>query len=93
MLNECDLDKEAILMGDFNINWEDKRARKTLKQTMTKFDFVQLVKGPTRITPTSKTQIDLVFSNRPERITKSFNFVTGLSDHNLTLISRKLSRN
>lgn len=93
ILTECDLDKETILMGDFNINWENKRARKNLKQTLTKFEFVQLVKGPTRLTPTSKTQIDLVFTNRPERITKSFNFITGLSDHNLTLISRKLSRN
>lgn len=53
---------------------------------------MQLVKGPTRITSTTQTQIDLMFSNKPERITKSFNMVTGLSDHNLTLVSRKLPK-
>uniref|UniRef100_A0A8C8E3R6 Reverse transcriptase domain-containing protein n=1 Tax=Oryzias sinensis TaxID=183150 RepID=A0A8C8E3R6_9TELE len=37
------------------------------------------------------TQIDLIFINRPERIAKSFNMLTGLSDHNLTLLSRKLT--
>ena len=51
----------------------------------------QLIDGPTRITHSSKTQIDLIFSNKPERITKSFNLLTGLSDHNMTLISRKLT--
>lgn len=49
--------------------------------------------GPTRIPHSSKTQIDLIFSNKPERITKSFNFITGISDHNQTLITRKLIKN
>ncbi|OOO00385.1 MAG: hypothetical protein ATN35_07545 [Epulopiscium sp. Nele67-Bin004] len=38
------------------------------------------------------TKIDLIFSNRPKRINKSFNMLTGLSDHNLTLIARKLTK-
>lgn len=41
------------------------------------------------MTPSSQTQIDLMFSNRPEKVVKSFNFITGLSGHNLT---RKLSK-
>lgn len=86
------LDKEVILMGDFNINWELKNGRRALKHVITKYDLVQLIKGPTRITSSSSTQTDLVFSNNPERVTKSFNMVTGLSDHNLTLISRKLTK-
>ena len=32
MLRECDFGKEVILMGDFNINYEDKSCRKTLKR-------------------------------------------------------------
>ena len=92
MLRECDFGKEVILMGDFNINNEDKSCRKPLKRITNTFDLTQLVKGPTRVTCCSKTQIDLVFSNKPERVTKSFNMVTGLSDHNLTLIARKLSK-
>lgn len=85
--------KEIIIMGDFNVNWEDKLSNKALKHILDQCDLTQLLKGPTRITSYSRTQIDLVFSNKPERLTKSFNMVTGLSDHNLTLIARKLTKN
>ena len=81
-----------ILMGDFNANWEDKASNKALERVSNKFDLRQLIKGSTRITTSSKTQIDLIFSNKPERVTKIFNIVTGLSDHNLTLIARKLTK-
>ncbi len=93
VLRECTSGKEVILMGDFNINWEDKSSKKALKQITDRFDLTQLVKGPTRIISTSSTQIDLVFSNKPERVIKSFNMVTGLSDHNLIIIARKLNKN
>lgn len=89
ILKECDSGKEIILMGDFNINWEEKTNRKALKRITDNSDVTQLIEGPTRITTSSQTQIDLIFSNRPERVVKSFNFITGLSDHNLT---RKLSK-
>lgn len=93
VLKECNHNKELLLMGDFNVNWEDKSKRKKLKNITEKFNLEQLVKGPTRITKCSSTQIDLIFSNKPERITKSYNLVTGLSDHNLTLCARKLTKN
>ncbi len=51
-----------------------------------------MVKGPTRITLTSKTMIDLIVTNRPERVTRTYNLLTGLSDHNMTLIVRKLTK-
>ena len=54
-------------MGDLNINWEDKQNRKNLKKVMDGM-LIQLIHGPTRITNSTSTQIDLVFSNRPERI-------------------------
>uniref|UniRef100_A0A8C5DWG5 Serine/threonine-protein kinase 1 n=1 Tax=Gouania willdenowi TaxID=441366 RepID=A0A8C5DWG5_GOUWI len=34
------------------------------------------------------TQTDLAFTNRPERIMKSFNMLTGLSDHNFIMVSK-----
>lgn len=37
-------------MGDFNVNWEDRVARKNLKQICDNFDLTQVVKGPTRKT-------------------------------------------
>ena len=80
-------------MGDSNVNWEDKSKRKNLKMIREKFQLEQLVKGPTRIAKCSSTQIDLIFTNKPERITKSYNLITGLSDHNLTLCVRKLTKN
>ena len=58
------------------------------KRITNTFDLTQLVKGPTRVTCCSKTQIDLVLSNKPERVTKSFNMVTGLSDLFHHLISQ-----
>lgn len=63
-----------------------------LKQITDGLDLSQLIKGPTRITQSTRTQIDFVLSNRPERISKSFNMITGLSDHNLSLVTRKLTR-
>ncbi len=51
----------------------------------------QMINGPTRITNSTRSQIDLIFSNRAERILNTFNMLTGLSDHNLILVARKLS--
>ena len=92
MLKECHFKKEVIIMGDFNVNWEDRSIRKNLKQITDGLDLSQLIKGPTRITQSTRTQIDLVFSNRPERTSKTYNMITGLSDHNLTLVVRKLTK-
>lgn len=92
LLQACDFKTEVILLGDFNCNWLNKTNRKSLKQITDSLDFTQLLEGSTRITTSSQTQIDLIFSNKPERIVKTFNFITGLSDHNLTLLSRKLTK-
>lgn len=59
---------------------------------MEKLKYKQLIAKPTRITRHCETLIDLIFTNRPERITKTYNLITGLSDHNMTLIVRKLTK-
>ena len=92
ILKECNHNKEIILMGDFNLNWEDKTKRKNLKAITDKYHLEQLIKGPTRITKCSSTQLDLSFFNKRERITKTYNLITGLSDHNLTLVARKSTK-
>ena len=91
MLRQCDFNREVIVIGDMNVNWEDKSARKQLKQVTDSFNLTQVISGATRITNSSSTQIDLIFSNKPERIIKSYNFITGLSDHNLILMTRKVN--
>jgi len=40
---------------------------------MTKFNYLQMIKGPTRITRQTKTLIDMAFTNKPERITRTYN--------------------
>lgn len=50
----------------------------------------EMIKNATRITKSSETLIDHIFTNKEERITKAYNLITGISDHNLTLIVRRL---
>ena len=78
-------------MGDLNVNWSDKSGRKNLNIT-DYFNLTQLIEQPTRITNRSETKIDLLFTNRPEIIIKTFNLMTGLSDHNIILFARKLKK-
>ncbi len=91
LLQQCDFNREVIVIGDINVNWEDKSARKQLKQVTDSFNLTQIIDGPTRITNSSSTQIDLLFSNMSDRIIKSYNLITGLSDHNLILIAWKVN--
>ena len=84
-------DKELIIIGDFNINWLNKQTSAKLKQTCSKSGLSQLINSPTRISKFSNTTTDLIFTNKPERITKTYNLLTGLSDHNLILLIRKLN--
>lgn len=65
LINLTNLKKELILMGDFNINWDNKKDRKNLKHITDYFNLEQLIKTPTRITNRSKTTIDLIFTNKP----------------------------
>lgn len=66
--------------------------RKKFKNITSKFCFKEIVKGPTRITRSSETQIDLIFTNKTDHVLKTFNMIKGLSGHNLTLVVRKLTK-
>lgn len=59
---------------------------------MPKFQFNQIIKGPTRVTKNSRTLIDMVFTNIIDQITKTYNLLTGLSDHNMISTVRKLTK-
>lgn len=83
---------ENMVLGDFNINWLDKNCKQKLKTVMSKHKLHQIIKEPTRIPKTSKTLIDLIFTNKPDRMSKTYNLLTGLSDHNMILIIRKLTK-
>ncbi|KAK0138886.1 RNA-directed DNA polymerase from mobile element jockey [Merluccius polli] len=68
LLKQCHFNREVVVMGDFNVNWQDRLARQQLKQVTDSFSLSQIIRGPTRITNSSSTQIDLFFSNMPDRI-------------------------
>ncbi len=64
--------------------------RKHLKHITDYFNLAQIIEQPTRITHCTQSRIDLVFTNKPERITNIHNLLTGLSDHNAIFFSRKV---
>lgn len=65
---QLDSYKETVWYGgDFNINWSDKSSKQKFKTIMTKLNYLQMIKGPTRITRQTKTLIDMAFTNKPER--------------------------
>jgi exonuclease III len=89
--------KEVILIGDFNCDWSRLINNKANVQTNKlaelagTFQFEQLINEPTRITSTTKTLIDLAFTNKPELINGSGIIHLGISDHSLIYIQRKIS--
>lgn len=66
LLASCNHKKEILL---FIINWDDKKDRKNLMLITDYFNLTQLIEQPTRVTHCTHSRIDLVFTNKPERIT------------------------
>ncbi len=62
--------KEAIMLGDFNVNYKTHHENNEFKITLTQNGFKQVIKKPTRTTQTSSTLIDLIITNRPSTISK-----------------------
>ena len=73
--NKCSI----ILMGDFNIDFLQKQP--TWESTTALFGLRQLIKTPTRVTPTSQTLIDHIYTNNPDTISDVDVPVLGISDH------------
>ena len=71
---------EILMMGDFNI---DMKVSANIKwqNLINLFDLTQLVTEPTRITPTSATIIDHVYTSHPENIINCSVSSISLSDH------------
>ena len=68
-----------ILMGDFNIDFRQKQS--TLESIITLFGPHQLINTPTRVTPTSQTSIDHIYTNQPDTVSRIDVPATGISDH------------
>lgn len=85
---------EYFLMGDLNCDMiaetYDNNTRK-LVGIADIYGLQQLITEPTRITPTSATLLDLVFTNCPDNIVCSGVRHINISDHSIVFAYRKLS--
>jgi hypothetical protein len=84
--------KELLLMGDLNCDVSkfppDAHTRR-LQFLSCVYQLEQLINEPTRVTRTSATLIDLIFTNKKENIAKSGVIHLGISDHSLIFAVRK----
>ncbi|KAL7865358.1 hypothetical protein SRHO_G00106050 [Serrasalmus rhombeus] len=74
---------ELLVLGDFNLKWLSN-ASDHLKEICGNLNLTQLINEPTRPNlkePTKSTLIDLILSNKADKITASGVFELGISDH------------
>ena len=64
-----------------------------LKSITDIYGLQQLVTEPTRITPTSTTLVDVVYTNCPDKVVCSGVRHVSISDHSIVLAYRELSMN
>ena len=81
---------ELIIMGDFNIDLKINHNRKW-QNIIDLFDLTQHVKVPTRVTASSSTIIDHIYTSHPKNITESFVSTCALSDHFPVCFTRKIN--
>lgn len=85
--------QEFYLLGDININMLETATTNCntilLMNLLDVYGLSQMITEPTRVTPTSRTLIDLCITNTPEKITKSGVVHIGISDHSLVYVTRK----
>ena len=84
---------EIIILGDFNTDVKaDSNLQRRLVEFQTTFDLDQVIVEPTRITPKSRTIIDLILVSDPAKISQSGVIEIGVSDHFLTYCTRKITK-
>ncbi|XP_066020848.1 uncharacterized protein [Pocillopora verrucosa] len=91
------LDSENIeyyVLGDLNCNMAAPKFDKStniLSNIADVYGLDQLITEHTRITDKSRTLIDLIFTNTPDRVVCSGVSHIGISDHSLVYVFRKVS--
>ena len=83
--------KDFYLLGDLNCNMHDgsnNHNSSTLTNILDIYGLSQLISEPTRITPTSRTLIDLCITSSPEKINSGVVHL-GISDHSLAFMTLK----
>jgi len=70
---------DILLLGDFNIDL--LKPHSSWDSTITLLGLTQLIESPTRITPTSATLIDHIYTNNPDAFTDVSVSDQSISDH------------
>ena len=88
--------KEMYILGDLNCNMlkTDKDANiptKKIKSLYELYQLTQMIDEATRVTMTTSSLIDHIFTNTSEKISVSGVIHTGSSDHSLVFAIRKIS--
>ena len=83
--------KETIIMGDLNTDYLKENDHRDIKDIFTKNGYKQILKTPTRVTPTTATLIEVIQTNNPQNISYHAVIPYGLSDHDLTACVRKMN--
>ena len=83
-------EKEIYLLGDVNRDLLNRQIKTSWSEYMEPFGLDQLVSEATRVTSTSKTLIDHIYSNCPENVTSIDVPKIGLSDHFPIFFTRKM---
>ena len=76
--------KFTVLMGDFNINllkYDCCKYSAAFHDLLASHSFQPLILQPTRVTLTSQTLIDNIFSNSATHKSKNGNLTSSISDH------------
>ena len=85
---------EFYLIGDFHCNMASSNCdnnTRLLSEIVDIYGIEQLIKEPTRVTETTSTLLDLIYTNCPDRVVCSGVSHVGISDHSLIDVYRKLS--
>lgn len=81
----------VILGGDFNINiLENNSKTSSFLDLMLEYKFKQLIKEPTRISQTTSTCLDLIFTNFSDKNNYATVEELGFSDHSATIFHMKI---
>ena len=90
--NAHHLNREIIILGDFNIDFlrTEKFKKHPLVKAMHNLNMSQLVHGITR--PMSKTCLDHIWSSHPERLHNVRTMSSGMSDHFPVIVNRNCLR-
>lgn len=86
--------KELFILGDLNTNLlsvETNKTKRLFKGLAELYQLTQLINEPTRITESSKSLIDIILTNMPNRIVCSGVLPLGISDHCLVFAVRKIA--